>query len=259
MMKSINEVRDIFFTSILKANTKLLRVLPRSWRLLLKRLGVYKVVNRLITKSQGELIHQTNWVNVFEVNKDKTRRYWEKYRYLNKIKRICMLSPETKVLDVGCGISSVLHFVEGKKKWGIDPLVNEYKQLYEYPKDMVIDQGVGERLPYNNGSFDVCFCSNTLDHTESPQKVLSEIHRVLTDKGYCVLIVHVYSKDLEEDPVHPHRLTGEKVRFLIGSNFKTVFERESPAVDIYWYVLKDEGEDQGEPTKEELVWVLEKN
>lgn len=241
-------------TNWLKGTMWLLNIFPRSWQVGLKRLGLQKLVSRLVTKSQGELIHQVNWVKVFVDKKEKTRSYWERHRYLNEIVKICRISPETRILDVGCGISSGLHFIEGKK-WAIDPLAKIYKQLYQYPGDIQVDEGVGEELPYEDGSFDVCFCTNALDHADDPDRVMKEIHRVLTQGGYCILIVHIYDDKLKGDPVHPQTFARKDgVLALVKDQFKIVWEKESPAVDIYEYVA----EGKRESSKKEGVWVLEK-
>jgi len=212
-------------------------IMPDSLRFLLRKLGLNKVINKLINKSEGEIIFQSNWANKFKVNRDKVLEYWQKYLYLREIKKICQLRSHTKVLDIGCGISSILHFIKGKR-FGIDPLADEYLKMYKYPPGISITRGVGEKLPFPNRFFDVIFCTNVLDHTDNPREVVKEISRVLKKRGYFILAVHIFNKSFKRDPAHPHTFTGKGVYSLISGRFKPVFQKISPAIGFYDYVSK---------------------
>jgi 2-polyprenyl-3-methyl-5-hydroxy-6-metoxy-1,4-benzoquinol methylase len=142
---------------------------PQRIRNLLIFLGFRKFVNNILTKEDGELIFQKTWVNSFKFNKDLYLKNWEENYFLRKIIELTHINQKTCILDVGCGVSSVLHFVEGKK-WGIDPLAESYKKLYRYPKDIIIKKGVGEKIAFREGFFDVVFSTNSLDHTDNPAK-----------------------------------------------------------------------------------------
>jgi|2_EtaG_2_1085320.scaffolds.fasta_scaffold56322_2 ubiquinone/menaquinone biosynthesis C-methylase UbiE len=88
---------------------------------------------------------------------------------------------EGKGLDVGCGIVSIF---EGQDNViAIDPLMNEYKKItkrkYKTPH-ICMD---GEKLGFKRNSFDWILCVNVIDHTPNPEKMLSEIRRVLKPKG----------------------------------------------------------------------------
>jgi len=48
-----------------------------------------------------------------------------------------------------------------------------------------IVDGDGEELPFEDESFDVVYSANVLEHTESPERVLSEAFRVLRRGGLC--------------------------------------------------------------------------
>ncbi len=195
-------------------------------------------------KYYSELGWQNRWAPVFQANIDKVRQYWHEYRYFDDIWRIVQPSEETRILDVGCGISTVLHFLPGKR-FGIDPLAEEYKRIYRYPMGMDIRRGFGEAIPFPNGSFDVVFCSNVLDHTTDPVRVVEEIHRVLRPAGYLVLAVEIFPSVRERDLSHPHAFTREQVKALLGERFETVFARESPWIMLLHYVdgsMKREGD-----------------
>lgn len=212
-------------------------LMPDSLRSFLRKLGLNEGLNKMIDKSEGEIIFQSAWVGKFKDNKDKVLKYWQDYLYLNKIKKTCQFTPQTKVLDVGCGISSVLHFIKGER-YGIDPLADEYLKMYDYPQGISIQKGVGEKLPFRDGFFDVAFCTNVLDHTDDPMAVVGEISRVLKKGGYFILAIHIFNSNFKRDPAHPHTFTREDVYSLIGGRFKPVFQKVSSAVGFYDYVLK---------------------
>lgn len=222
-------------------NFKLIQVLsdivPDGVRTSLRLMGFQKILSIFINKSEGELIYQFNWVKKFKNNKGKVKEYWSKYLYLGEVNKICNFDSNTKVLDVGCGISTVLHFIKGKK-YGIDPLADEYKKIYDYPKDISIQKGVGEQIPYRKSFFDVVFCSNVLDHTDNPKAVIKEISRVLKKGGYFVLTIHIFNKSFKRDPAHPHTFTRKDVYSLTGACFRPVFQKISPAIGFYDYVTK---------------------
>lgn len=196
----------------LKLTGKIIRITPRPFQLFLKRLGFQRALDRIISKSEGELIFQTAWAERFNGNEGRILEFWRKYRCLDEIKKFCRFADTTKVLDVGCGISSVLHFVGGER-YGIDPLAGEYLKFYCYPKDVVIKEGAGEAIPFPNHYFDVVFCSNVLDHTEDPRRVVGEILRVLKKAAVLFSRCMFLTQILQGIPPTPSPLQ-EKMSFL---------------------------------------------
>lgn len=240
----------------LKLTSRIIKATPRPFQMLLKRLGFRRVLHLFMSKSEGEMIFQTFWAGKFK-NKDtqdKVLELWRKYRYLDKIKEICRFRRDTKVLDVGCGISTVLHYVEGER-YGIDPLADEYLKLYKYPKGIEVQKAVGEGLPFPSDYFDVAFCSNVLDHTDEPAKVVGEISRVLKEGGYFILVVDVFPPGFkrEDDPAHPHTLSKEDTLSLVRQDFQAVFEKVSLSFGEAAYAVYGGRE---EDKKEELVLIL---
>lgn len=53
---------------------------------------------------------------------------------------------------------------------------------------MILRQGDSEHLPYDEDMFDKVLCVNVLYFWEDPVQHLSEIHRVLKDDGFLVLV-----------------------------------------------------------------------
>lgn len=214
----------------------------------LKRIARALRLNRWVpwisNKYYSELGWQNRWAPVFQANVEKVRQYWREYRYFDEILRIVQPGDDTRILDVGCGISTVLHFLPGRR-FGIDPLAEEYKRIYRYPSGIEVRRGFGEAIPFPDGYFDVVFCSNVLDHTTDPPRVVKEIDRVIRAAGYLVLTVEIFPSVRERDLSHPHAFTREQVRALLDGSFETVFAKQSPWIMLLHYVdgsMKREGE-----------------
>jgi len=180
------------------------------------------------TKETVELRFQKRWQAYSKQEIDaKVREYWIQYRYLDDILSTIELSKKT-ILDIGCGVVSVLHIIENGCKIGIDPLFIRYNKMYG--KGIYRDiQGInacGEKLPFKESSFDVVFCSNVLDHVDRPGEVVSEVKRVLRIDGILILTVDVFESKTARDVAHPHSLTEEDVSTLLG-DFRIIWAKRS--------------------------------
>ena len=206
-------------------------------------------------KADSELEWQKQWVSLFRANKPKAREYWEKFRYLEDIKNTTRINAGSRVLDVGCGISSVLHFVEGER-YGIDPLADEYKKLYSYPDGINVQKAHGEKLPFADSYFDIVFCSNVLDHVTDPVQTIDGILRVLKPRGYFVFTIEVFGDGVRRnDPHHPHTMTPTTVDALIKDKLRKLWLKESPWIGLRGYVR---GFTEKDAFNKELIMVLQK-
>ena len=210
---------------------QLLRIIPSRVRRLLEKLLHKSLTLKRISALRSQIV----WCREFEANKDKVLEYWRRYRYLDLIMEVCRINEKSRILDVGCGISTVLHYVRGEK-YGIDPLADAYKKIYRYPSDMTILRGVGENIPFPDEFFDAVFCSNALDHVEDPKKTVEEIHRVLKKGGYFILTVEIFKRRGKRDIKHPYSFTQTDIHLLVKDKFKIIFERESPWIGLRSYV-----------------------
>ena len=200
----------------------------------LKVLGISKLLSLFWNNYTAELAYQKGLMKGLRDNKSKVLEYWERYRYFDEINAICKIEGTTKVLDVGCGISTVLHFIDGER-YGIDPLADRYKQLYPYPEGINIRKGFGEDIPFPDEYFDIVFCSSALDHITNPQKAITETHRVLKPNGFFVLSVEIF-KEKEVSDHSLHSLTKRDVYSLLEGKLRTILERESPRIALRAYV-----------------------
>ena len=210
------------------------KFLPRSLKLIVYRFLIFLKLENIFPKCVKyiiELEFQKEYVKQFRENIPLWLEHNTKYRYLDEIKKICKIGANTKILDVGCGISSILHYIDGKR-YGIDPLADEYKKIYSYPTGIKISQGCGEDIPFPNKHFSVVFCCNVLDHVTNPEKTIDEILRVLVPGGYFVLTVEIFNEKRDRDSAHPHSFTKADANSLVRRKFKKIFEKQSPMMDI---------------------------
>jgi ubiquinone/menaquinone biosynthesis C-methylase UbiE len=207
---------------------------------------------QFVDKGRAEMAFQKGWAKEFAGSRDRVLEYNRKYRHLDEITTLCGITDDSTVLDVGCGISTILHYVKGRR-YGIDPLAELYKEIYAYPPDIAVSEGIGERLGFDDGFFDVVFCTNVIDHVEQPERTMAEIRRVLKDTGYFVLTVDLFEAKTKRDPAHPHSLTHEDITGLLGGNFEVVKEYVSPWIGLRNYVNGELRHDH-----EELILVTRK-
>ena len=111
------------------------------------------------------------------------------------------LSPQTRLLDVGCGTGR--HLLElsryAGRFVGLDMSHQELRALNymvlltrrERPLVATISalQGDGERLPFPDGLFDTVICTETLEHVPDDGAVVRELLRVLRRGGTLVISV----------------------------------------------------------------------
>ncbi|MCB1162167.1 class I SAM-dependent methyltransferase [bacterium] len=226
--------------------------LPAPVRKLLRRLTPDRVAHAVFDKHDFELSYQIRWAKRFRERPEVVREYWERYRHLAEIERVCELGEQARILDVGCGVGTVLHLLPGERH-GIDPLGDRYREIYDYPDGISVQAAPGEAIPFPDSHFDAVFNSNVLDHVTSPEQVLAEIHRVLRPEGHFVFTVELFPEQQERDPAHPHSLTREDVDSLLADRFEVVFEAESPWIGMGNYLDGQREEAQ----RRELIRVMQ--
>lgn len=123
-----------------------------------------------------------------------TQSYVEPNNF-NKIIEGLHIEKEDIVLDIGFGAGQFLFLTADKAKtvYGVEPAVDLFnyvdKKIKEKNlKNINICKGVGEKLDFENFTFDKAICMSVLMMT-NPYNVLREINRVLKKGG--VLTMHV--------------------------------------------------------------------
>jgi len=215
---------------------------------------MFQKIISTFNKKNGELEFQKKWSPEFNTHKNKVLQYWKDYRYLDEINKICTINNTKKILDVGCGISTILHFIDGKEKVGIDPLAKKYKKLYKYPTDITIKKSDGENIPYKSEYFDIVFCSNVIDHVTNTEETLNEIHRVLKKDGFFVLTVELFEKKIQRNAAHPHCIIESDINNLMPADkFQNIFYKKTEWIGLRAFV---NGATTGK--NEELITIWQK-
>jgi len=100
------------------------------------------------------------------------------------------------VLDVGCGLGgfSVALSKEKARVVGIDPDVACIKISRLRMKRNSISDGIlfvacGENIPIRDNTFDIVTCLNVLEHSKAPERVVTEMLRVLKNRGVIFAII----------------------------------------------------------------------
>lgn len=133
-------------------------------------------------------------------------------------------------LDLGCGPYSIWEF-GGKDVIPVDPLIDEYLK-FAPGKKLGYVKADGEALPFTDEMFDWVFCVNVIDHTPNPEKMISEIKRVLKPGGKLYFEVHfddelggchyrLWRDNVVDEVVTLKKLRSEKRR--IDENLQTLY------------------------------------
>ena len=90
--------------------------------------------------------------------------------------------PSGLILDVGCGPQPFPSYLPEKSDVvGIDPLAGAPR------RDFAFVRGIGEYLPFRDGTFDHIVYASSLDHIIDPRRSLADAARCLKPDGYINL------------------------------------------------------------------------
>lgn len=120
--------------------------------------------------------------------------------YLSKVdiglyqKYLKFMSPSKsskKVLDMGCGIGTVINELEKVNEncdfYGVDvskTLINEAKEGSKRNKFKVYDGG---RIPFKDSFFDKTGCFTVIEHVANPVELINELARVTKKNGLVII------------------------------------------------------------------------
>ncbi len=96
------------------------------------------------------------------------------------------IKPGQKLLDIGCGRGEFLRgFIGcGVKGYGVDR--SRAAEKYCPEAELLNTDLENERLPFEDNFFDVIFSKSVIEHLYYPEKLVSEIHRVLKPGGLVI-------------------------------------------------------------------------
>jgi SAM-dependent methyltransferase len=150
---------------------------------------------------------------------------------------------DSRVLDIGCGGSSVLLGLNEGRLVGVDPLMDRYLEKFPFLRqrsDIEWINAMAEEIEFDE-PFDVVFAINALDHVYDPAQAVGHIAGVLRSGGHCVVTLNVHNTRLMRsyyaglyrliDHHHPHQFTPDDVAETLFGDFTPVFARE---IDDLW-------------------------
>jgi SAM-dependent methyltransferase len=105
------------------------------------------------------------------------------------------LEGAARVLDLGCGEGHLARRLAlGTREHGIvvglEPSAAQLASAIDQAGGPRYVRGVGERLPFRDGSFDGVVCCLVIEHSSDPDALLAEAVRVLAVGGRFVLLVN---------------------------------------------------------------------
>lgn len=105
--------------------------------------------------------------------------------YINLIDQL--VSKDISILDIGCGHADFLSSVYEKTQnvYGLDP------DSHALSKNTTIINnvcGIADDIPFPDNTFDLVVMAWVLEHVEEPEKVFTEIHRVVKPGGKIVFL-----------------------------------------------------------------------
>jgi ubiquinone/menaquinone biosynthesis C-methylase UbiE len=105
------------------------------------------------------------------------------------------LEGAARVLDLGSGEGHLARrlvrcFPEREIVIGLEPSTGQLRSAVAQGGGPVYVRGVGERLPFRDGSFDAVVCCLVIEHSSDPDALLAEAVRVLTVGGRFLLLVN---------------------------------------------------------------------
>jgi SAM-dependent methyltransferase len=88
-----------------------------------------------------------------------------------------------RLLVIGCSYGHILKSLTPASGFGASPVYD--KNTGDNQHNIVFIRADAENLPFLSHSFDVVICNHVYEHADSPECMISEIGRVLTDTGIC--------------------------------------------------------------------------
>jgi len=110
-----------------------------------------------------------------------------------KLAAIGPIGPGARVLEVGSGAHGLIFFFEAGEKIGVDPLADHYRALFPHWQGRATTiAAYGEKLPFDERSFDIVLSDNVVDHAENPREIVAEMVRVLKPGGLLYFTVNIH-------------------------------------------------------------------
>lgn len=129
---------------------------------------------------------------------------------------------DSRVLDMGCGGTSLLLALEQGRLTGVDPLMDFYLDKFPSLAGAPVTWLSGTAEAFRSPApFDVVFLINALDHVRSPARAALNLSRLVAPGGHLVLVLNAHTTRVARgyfalfhhliDPPHPHQIHRDDV------------------------------------------------
>jgi ubiquinone/menaquinone biosynthesis C-methylase UbiE len=150
---------------------------------------------KTVTRDQKAFVHwNEEMVRRYDIERYYERSHplvrWIERRRLQALEAFAAARPESRVLEVGCGGGHVLQRFAVANRTGIDLSTTMLERARHRLGDGVeLLRASAEDLPFEPASFDVVLCTEVLEHTQHPERVLRELTRVGTPNARIVVSI----------------------------------------------------------------------
>ena len=188
-------------------------------------------------KKQQEF-YDRGWRSELEAGKEQRGNLRTNLDFLRQIN---LLKPNSRILEIGCGIGSIVSELKGQ---GYDITGTDISsQAIDYGLkkygDIKLQVQPAEDLQFEEHTFDIVLSFDLFEHIARVDRHISEVHRVLKEGGSYlfqtpnkysnVIFETLYHKSLKWRRVHPSLHTpGQLKRRLARQGFQTQFVKMNP-------------------------------
>lgn len=147
--------------------------------------------------------------------------------YYQHVKEIgSLIGPEAKeVLELGCGMGFNSNYLAKNLPestfWGIDITSTHLKHAKNKARkhtNFNALYGDFHEIPFDDNRFDLVFELESICHSDQPEKVLSEVYRVLKPGGRFMLFEGFRADDFDQKSIHQKKAS-QLIEKTMGVNF----------------------------------------
>jgi ubiquinone/menaquinone biosynthesis C-methylase UbiE len=188
-------------------------------------------------KKQQEL-YDRGWRKELQAGKEERGNLITNLEFLAQTD---LLRPDDKILEIGCGIGTIVHELSKKGHNVIGTDISG--EAIEYGRKkygcLHLEVQAAEILPYEDESFEVVLSFDLFEHIAEIDKHISEVNRVLHPGGYYlfqtpnrysnIIYETLWTKSLQWRRYHPSlHSPGQLRRRMARHGFKTRFVKMNP-------------------------------
>jgi 2-polyprenyl-6-hydroxyphenyl methylase/3-demethylubiquinone-9 3-methyltransferase len=199
---------------------------------------------------------EIRWWRRYLARRDKTEYLnWKRQYWLDFLQKSGLeISPNSTVLDAGCGPAGIFTALENKTIDALDPLLDEYENTLphfrrsDYPQVRFFNTPLEFFFP--DKKYDFVFCLNALNHVADLSLCLNRLAELTKPGGTLAVSVdahnHAWLKKAfrlaPADILHPHQFDLEEYRaMLTAQGFqiqKKVLIKKEAIFNYYLLVAK---------------------